>query len=272
MMNADRDPPGPREGVDVARSADRQLPHRAVVLAVVTLVLLAGASARGANAISASPDSSTHLGIQVAATLGALNLEPRSPHQVQAPGQPGTPAALPAVPYFALLVGLLLSAAAGSRPPLQVTQRRLPLRRGPPRDCSSRWPMTARDAPRPALLREGEPIMTALTHPSAAGEQLAELWRQQVSNIVALSRDTLPPEEPDGSRAIELLLANQLLNAGRQQLAETEAALARLKDGTYGVCEHCLSAINSERLEILPAARFCVACQARQNLRLGSTR
>lgn len=114
--------------------------------------------------------------------------------------------------------------------------------------------------------------MTVLNHSSAASEQLAALWRQQVSSIVALSRDTLPPEESDGCRANELLLANHLLAAGRQQLAETEAALARLNDGAYGVCEHCSCAINPERLEILPAARFCIACQTQQNLRSGSTR
>jgi RNA polymerase-binding transcription factor DksA len=104
--------------------------------------------------------------------------------------------------------------------------------------------------------------MTVLTHSSAASEQLTELWRQQVATIVELSRDTLPPGEADGCRANELLLSNQLLAAGRQQLAETEAALARVKAGSYGQCEHCSGAISPERLEILPAARYCVTCQA----------
>lgn len=97
---------------------------------------------------------------------------------------------------------------------------------------------------------------------SDAHELLVELWRQQVTNIVELSRDALTPGDDDGYRANELLLTNQLLAVARQQLVETEAALARLKDGTYGRCAHCSDPISPERLEILPAARNCVACQA----------
>ncbi|MQY07822.1 TraR/DksA family transcriptional regulator [Actinomadura macrotermitis] len=49
----------------------------------------------------------------------------------------------------------------------------------------------------------------------------------------------------------------------RQSLAEIDAALQRLRDGTYGGCEGCGKAIPEGRLEILPYVRFCVKCQAR---------
>lgn len=138
-MKAEREPSGTAKGADVSRASNRPLPRRAaVVLAMVMLVLLAGASANGSSSFPASVDSSTHLDTQVTATLGAVALGPRSLQQVPAPGQPVIPAALPAVALFALLVGLLLATAAGPHPPLQVTQRRLPLRRGPPRDHVSR--------------------------------------------------------------------------------------------------------------------------------------
>jgi DnaK suppressor protein len=45
-------------------------------------------------------------------------------------------------------------------------------------------------------------------------------------------------------------------------LAEVEAALARLDDGTYGQCIRCGRAIPIERLEALPFARYCIQCQA----------
>ncbi len=49
--------------------------------------------------------------------------------------------------------------------------------------------------------------------------------------------------------------------AARRRLAQAEQALARLREGTYGVCQECGQAIDPERLEALPAAVLCVDCQ-----------
>ena len=43
---------------------------------------------------------------------------------------------------------------------------------------------------------------------------------------------------------------------------QIEAALQRLDAGTYGVCERCGQPIPPRRLEALPYATLCVACQA----------
>lgn len=51
-------------------------------------------------------------------------------------------------------------------------------------------------------------------------------------------------------------LAGELMDA----LAEVEAAIARLADGTYGLCERCGQPITPARLEAKPAARRCIAC------------
>ncbi|MFP8887540.1 MULTISPECIES: TraR/DksA C4-type zinc finger protein [Streptomyces] len=58
------------------------------------------------------------------------------------------------------------------------------------------------------------------------------------------------------------LLAVQT-DSARRVLAEIDLALARLENGTYGICEGCGSAIPAERLEILPYASRCVGCQQR---------
>ncbi|HEX2024315.1 MAG TPA: TraR/DksA C4-type zinc finger protein [Acidimicrobiales bacterium] len=41
------------------------------------------------------------------------------------------------------------------------------------------------------------------------------------------------------------------------ELADVEHALRRLDEGTYGICEACGRPIDEDRLEALPAARFC---------------
>src|SRR4051794_40926218 len=46
------------------------------------------------------------------------------------------------------------------------------------------------------------------------------------------------------------------------ELADVEHALRRLDDGTYGTCEACGNPIGEERLEAMPATRFCVNDQA----------
>jgi len=49
--------------------------------------------------------------------------------------------------------------------------------------------------------------------------------------------------------------------ASRVRLAEVDAALQRIQDDTYGQCEICGEFIDPARLEALPWARRCVACQ-----------
>jgi len=95
---------------------------------------------------------------------------------------------------------------------------------------------------------------------------LEEQWRQQVAHIVELSYDAHSPtaDEPaEGFRGNRLRVTARLISAARQQLEETEAALARVDEGSYGLCGNCDEPIPTERLDTLPAARYCVYCQPR---------
>lgn len=49
-----------------------------------------------------------------------------------------------------------------------------------------------------------------------------------------------------------------ILDSLETELVEIESALRRLDDGTYGTCEVCGGTIGDERIEALPATRFCV--------------
>jgi DnaK suppressor protein len=48
----------------------------------------------------------------------------------------------------------------------------------------------------------------------------------------------------------------------RTKLRLVEEALAKIDEGTYGVCERCEEAIPVKRLELLPFTRYCVQCQS----------
>jgi RNA polymerase-binding transcription factor DksA len=59
-------------------------------------------------------------------------------------------------------------------------------------------------------------------------------------------------------RTKELSLQEDI--AGR--LDDIDRALAKVADGSYGKCETCGEEIPEERLEALPAARYCLEHQA----------
>jgi DnaK suppressor protein len=49
--------------------------------------------------------------------------------------------------------------------------------------------------------------------------------------------------------------------ATRQTIAQIDAALGRILDGTYGRCVHCGQAIPPARLELRPFTAGCVGCE-----------
>lgn len=44
-----------------------------------------------------------------------------------------------------------------------------------------------------------------------------------------------------------------------------DEALARIENGRYGMCVHCEQAIELPRLQAIPWARHCIACQELQD-------
>ncbi len=92
--------------------------------------------------------------------------------------------------------------------------------------------------------------------------RLASLERE-FGGIVEAARDAGTDDEhdPEGATlAFERQHVAALADAAREDLAEIEAAQARLADGSYGICQVCGARISAERLAARPAARTCVGC------------
>ena len=58
-----------------------------------------------------------------------------------------------------------------------------------------------------------------------------------------------------------------LTQNARELLAQTERALTRIEDGSYGVCESCGQPIGKARLQAFPRAVLCVSCKQREERR-----
>jgi DnaK suppressor protein len=93
---------------------------------------------------------------------------------------------------------------------------------------------------------------------ASLGRQLAELGYGDTgglnydSNFADTSQVTAERGEAEA-------LAGELKDA----LAEVEAALERVAQGTYGRCVRCGQQISPARLEAMPAAELCITCASR---------
>ena len=65
-------------------------------------------------------------------------------------------------------------------------------------------------------------------------------------------------------------LTIRLLDKDREQLFEIDAALERIRRGTYGICEISLDPIPKKRLQVRPFCRLTVKCQEEYEKKYGS--
>jgi DnaK suppressor protein len=61
--------------------------------------------------------------------------------------------------------------------------------------------------------------------------------------------------------------AEAAANRVDRSLREIDAALARVKDGSYGLCDSCEESISERRLRAIPEARFCISCASEKERR-----
>lgn len=78
----------------------------------------------------------------------------------------------------------------------------------------------------------------------------------------------------DGSNVTEAERIVTVTEDLQDILAQVNAALERMGEGTYGVCQRCGRPIGVERLEAFPYVAYCIECQSiierEQALRAGA--
>ena len=101
--------------------------------------------------------------------------------------------------------------------------------------------------------------------------KLIEL-REQLESIAATGDESAAVVELDQSKVgrlsrMDAMQAQAMAQASGQrrisQLKEIEAALKRIDDGDYGICQDCDEPINPRRLEVDPTARLCIDCASK---------
>lgn len=87
--------------------------------------------------------------------------------------------------------------------------------------------------------------------------ELGRLLRNREGIAIEKHADALDEVQ----QAAERELAIRNLDRESGLLRQVKGALARLEDGSYGVCMHCEEEINPKRLAAVPWAQFCIQCQ-----------
>ena len=102
-----------------------------------------------------------------------------------------------------------------------------------------------------------------------ARETLEEMRGQLLRNVQAELHEGREQTKDEGmdtydvaSDARDKEISLILTDRDRDKLQAITDALARIDEGSYGVCENCESDIAEGRLEALPFSRLCINCQA----------
>lgn len=108
---------------------------------------------------------------------------------------------------------------------------------------------------RTALLEERDRVEKALAnlreeHPGSLDEEIEEISYTSDNHLAETATATL-------GREIDYTLGEN----SEEVLAQIDAALRRIEDGTYGTCTNCRREIAQERLEAYPWAALCIDCK-----------
>ena len=81
--------------------------------------------------------------------------------------------------------------------------------------------------------------------------------RNREGIVIEKTPDALDEVQHAGERE----LAIRTLDRETNLLRNVRGALARIDDGSFGVCLHCEEDINPKRLNAVPWAPYCITCQ-----------
>jgi RNA polymerase-binding transcription factor DksA len=134
-----------------------------------------------------------------------------------------------------------------------------------------------RAAPTPVLAAEGEAAWSAAELKAMRGELTKDLLRLQkelasveleMEDLIADAGDGAGDDQADsGTKTFEREHEMSLVINARDMVLQTERALSRIDNKTYGNCEVCGSAIGKARLQVFPRATLCMICKQKEERR-----
>ena len=132
-------------------------------------------------------------------------------------------------------------------------------------------------APTPVTASDGEAPWTAAEMKSIRTEIAADLARlkkelaeveAEMDELIADSGEGAGDDQADsGTKTFEREHEMSLVINARDMVLQTERALERIENKTYGNCEECGSPIGKARLQVFPRATLCMICKQKEERR-----
>jgi RNA polymerase-binding protein DksA len=127
------------------------------------------------------------------------------------------------------------------------------------------------------VVQDGETAWTRQELNTVLGElnehrgRLSRQLQDQEAELVGLMRDAGDGAGQDhadmGATSFERDQELTVVANEREMLAQIDRALARIEDGSYGICESCGSPIGKMRVMAFPRATLCMTCKQREERR-----
>ncbi|WP_084696724.1 TraR/DksA family transcriptional regulator [Phycicoccus jejuensis] len=146
--------------------------------------------------------------------------------------------------------------------------KKAPAKKAPAKKAATAASLPVRGDESPWTAAELREVRRELEHDA---EQLRTEIAHAASDLVHLMRDSGDGAGDDqadaGAKTYEREQEISLANNAREMLDQTEHALERLANGTYGTCESCGNPIGKMRLQAAPRATLCMPCKTKQERR-----
>jgi len=95
-------------------------------------------------------------------------------------------------------------------------------------------------------------------------KQIIETARKTMEEESNFDTDDLPDEIDQASSEYAQSMAFRLRDREKFLLKKVEKALARVEDGSFGICERCEEQISMKRLQARPVTTLCIRCKEEQ--------
>ena len=95
-------------------------------------------------------------------------------------------------------------------------------------------------------------------------EEIVKKAKETLEQDMALDTDDLPDEMDLASSEYLQSFTFRLRGREKGLLDKIEKALAKIEDGSFGVCESCGEEIAVKRLEARPETTLCIQCKEEQ--------
>jgi len=133
---------------------------------------------------------------------------------------------------------------------------------------SAPTPVTAAAGETPWSAAELKAIRIELSKELLRLKHELELIETEMEALIADSGEGAGDDQADsGTKTFEREHEMSLVINARDMVLQTERALDRIDNKTYGNCEDCSNPIGKERLQVFPRATLCMICKQKEERR-----